>query len=397
MTNNNISKEEFSGAGILKLCAVRKKFIFSFVTIFSAVVIAISFFLPQEFEAEATILPPDEGEGGGGLSSFLSSLSGGISLGGLGQSSKGYLYSDLLTSREVAKYIVDNTNIEDFPQYQADEIEDLYDRIRKMLEVDINKSGLIIVQAASGTGWLPNDEDIKAASNLVAEVINTAVDGLNDITRKKSNSKASKKRKFVSKILDKTRADLDSVDAEMEKFSTENNVFEIEQQTEALLGQAVNIGKELFLAEAELNFIMQDMNADAPKARAYSSRVESLRNQYNKAQQGGMTESDALSIPVEKVPALIRQYTNLVRDQKILVQVILYLETQKYQHAIQEESDIPTVQVLDAAVPPVRRSSPSRKMMLILSILLSTAISVVWISIDAFKKGRIYFRKEGSE
>jgi uncharacterized protein involved in exopolysaccharide biosynthesis len=67
----------------------------------------------------------------------------------------------------------------------------------------------------------------------------------------------------------------------------------------------------------------------------------------------------------------MKEYANLIRDQKILEQVKLFLETQKYQESIQEESDVPTVEVLDSAQIPKIRISPNRKIMLVLAFFLS--------------------------
>lgn len=86
-------------------------------------------------------------------------------------------------------------------------------------------------------------------------------------------------------------------------------------------------------------------------------------------------ETKTYAIPLEKVPSLIREYANLLREQKILEQVAIFLETQKYTETIQEATEIPGVDVLDYPTIPLSHSSPNRKILLIFTFIFSLIIS----------------------
>ena len=147
-------------------------------------------------------------------------------------------------------------------------------------------------------------------------------------------------------------------------------------------------------AEIDLNLKLQEYEANSPSVRLYREKLNNLKSQFQRMQSGGIGSSDEFSIPLKDVPALIRNYTNLVRSQKVLEQVNLYLHTQKYQEGIQEESDVPTVEVLDKATPPLRRFSPDRKQMVILAFIISSILALSIITAFAFYKGRLYLKKE---
>jgi len=180
---------------------------------------------------------------------------------------------------------------------------------------------------------------------------------------------------------------LDSTDKLIEEFQNKNQVLEIEAQTTAIIGNAVNIGAELSKAELELQLKLQEFSSNSPAVQPYRQLVETLKSQYQSIQRGGIIKSDDFSIPLKQVPKLIREYRDLIRDQKILEQVNLYLETQNYQEAIQEASDITTVEPLDLAMIPITNSSPNRKMMLIMGFFLSLSIALVVVSVRAFIQG----------
>ncbi|MBK6680953.1 MAG: hypothetical protein IPG53_13470 [Ignavibacteriales bacterium] len=52
------------------------------------------------------------------------------------------------------------------------------------------------------------------------------------------------------------------------------------------------------------------------------------------------------------------QLSNYFREVKVLNEVYLMLQHQYYKEIIQEQKDIPTIEVLDTATPPMRASSP---------------------------------------
>ena len=99
--------------------------------------------------------------------------------------------------------------------------------------------------------------------------------------------------------------------------------MEIDEQTQAIIKSAVSVGYDLAQAEIEYNMMLQEFNPGSPALRGYEQQLKTLKQQYRKIQTGGLMKDDEFSIPFTKVPSLIRQYTNLMRDQKILNQVKL--------------------------------------------------------------------------
>jgi uncharacterized protein involved in exopolysaccharide biosynthesis len=386
------NSRELSIANVLKLCLQHKKFLSLLILGAMVFAVILSYFVPYTYESNATLMPPEDSKAGAGLSSLLESVSGGISIGGVGSNNKVQLFTEILKSKEVAYYIIDSAKLYDYSFFQGMPREDLYEMIDQSLDVKYKRSGIIEIFTAASTGYFSSESAKDTAAELSAIIANTAIEGLSSITHRKSVSKAKRKRIFIERMLAENKLKLDSVDAELEKFQEENKVIAIDEQTNAILGNVTNVGIELSKAEAEYLSILQDFNPETQYAKSAEQLLEGLREQYARVQQGGLAPTDKFSIPLEDIPALVRVYTNLVRDQLIMNKVILYLETQKYQEAIQEESDIPSVEVLDKAEKPVRRSSPSKKIMVIFAFLLSGIFGAGYLVAKALYKGNIYLK-----
>lgn len=390
-------RQELTLSNIFKLWRLNIKSVSLLISIVIALSIAYTYVVPSKYLAYASIIPPDNGASGGGLSSFLQTLSGGLSIGGLGSDNKTLLLGDFIKSREVAKYICDTLKLRTYSQFKEIEPEILYDMINKSIEIKLNRSGLIMLTAEAATGYFPNSDDMKMAANLSADIANTVISGLDYLSRSKSVSKAKRKRIYIERMLAEKKILLDSIDNELENFQKSNKVLAIDDQAKAILTASAEIGSNLGKAEAELAMKKFDYNANSPAVKSAEATVQNIRNQYMRLQSGGLLGGDDFSFALSDMPKLFRKYVNLMRDKKIMEQVNLYLETQRYQEAIQEQSDVPTIEPLDKAIAPLKRESPSKRIVVIFALFMSSIFVLSLITILAIKKKCFIIRNNNAE
>ena len=390
---NKKERKEFTLLNIAKLLVSKWKMISIFMAIFLTIVIIISYIIPHKYETYSSLLPPSNKSSSSNLTSMLEDIGGGsLPFGSIGGGTNPKVFIDILLSRSVAEYVTDSCNLVQRMNWEAP-VEKLYKLLHDRLEVKVKTNGVIFINTYVETPYFPGEEDQKEAANLVADIINTSVEGLDKINQEKTVSTARKKRILIERILERKKQNLDSIDKEIQDFRKKNKVMALEEQTKAVLDNAIMVGSALAEAEIELNLMKQEFDKSSAIVQGYEENLEKLRDQYKRIQRGGIVTDDDFSIPLTDVPELIRVYTTMLREQKILEKVIAFLETQKYQETIQEESDIPTVQVLDEAKPPIERSAPNRKLVVILAFLIGLGLISLYIITMAIIKGRIYIRK----
>jgi hypothetical protein len=96
------------------------------------------------------------------------------------------------------------------------------------------------------------------------------------------------------------------------------------------------------------------------------------------ADDGG-SENGNYQVPLIEVPSVGLELARLTRELKIQ-EAIFEMLTQQYEQAkIQEAKDTPTVQVLDRAVPPEKRSRPKRKIIVLVAGFLSLFASTLYV------------------
>ncbi|MFA7325069.1 MAG: Wzz/FepE/Etk N-terminal domain-containing protein [Candidatus Kapaibacterium sp.] len=336
-----------------------------------ALVMVYTFIMPYTYMANSSIMPPEK-TSGGSLNSFLQNVSGMIDLSGGGQvDSRSKLMKSILASRSVAEKIYDKLELKDNILFEKYEKEAVIGYIPTLFEVEVEKSGIIMLSGYIPTGYLPNDKEKLAAAELSFKLTNVAIDALNEVLVEKNSSTAKNSRMYIENEIRKYKIQLDSVSTELETFQSTNKVLALEEQTAAIVSQVIELNSLLTETKTKLNLAKIQYAENSPQISALQSQVDFLQKQSNDLQAGN---EDEFSISLSKVPNLTRRYLELYKDKTILMSVLTYLETQKHQEAIQEEKDIPVVQVLDTAIQPKNKYSPSRGKILFISIFIATVI-----------------------
>lgn len=385
-----MEKQEANLKNILGLILNKKRFIVLFVMIASILVVAYSFIMPISYLSEASILPP-ESKQGISLPGFLSDVAGSLpSLSSIGGGNKSEVYSNILKSRSVAEFIVKDANLKSYEMFDYDDEYLLLDFVRSLVQVYVDKSGIILLNCNLKTSFFPSTADADTVAFLSAQIINSAIKGLDRVLIDKSLSSAKASKEYIQQEILNYRFELDSIEKQLVVFQKDNNIIEIEDQVKAIVEQAVVVGSLMAEAEVQKNLASIEFEKNSPTYKMYDEKFHLLQEQYTQIQQGGMMSDGAFSIPLNKVPSLIKEYTDLYRDKKILEQVILFLETQKHQEAIQEKRDIPVVEILDDAMVPTQKYSPKRSIMLILTIFISAISAVLYLIGNAIWKGKLY-------
>jgi len=337
-------------------------------TIISAIILFFIFFLvyPISYKSEISVLPPEQGDQSNALSSLLGDN---VMSGFFYTSSKSFnseLFVQILKSRTAALYVVRRLNLKDYFNKETDL--STADYLSDQLNINLTKEGIIkldVEVSSSFIPWLLDDKD--SLKRFAAILSNTYIEALDSINKAKLSSKAKRARNYIETQLISTKAVLDSVEFRLMKFQDENKTIALPEQISAAIDAAAKLKTEIIQTEIELGFLETNLREDNQALLALRNKLTELREQYNKMQLGSKDYLLAFS----DVPELGKELSDLLREVKIQNEVYLLLQQQYYKEKIQENRDIPTVEILDEAIPPIRKSSPE--------VIFSTIVGSVFI------------------
>lgn len=374
-------KEKISLYSYLSVIVGYRRFILlNFLGVCVAVAI-LSLFLPSWYSANTTILPPQREKLGLGL---VSSLAGGISEFGTSMSlplmvSPSDVIAAILKSRSVALAVIEKEDL--MKTYHTKTKEDALRELFSHTEVKVTPEGIVFLS-------FEDKDRFKAA-----RVANRFVEELDRVNRETDISQAKNARIFIEERLVQTKEDLTKAEEDLKKFQEENKAVSLDAQMKASIEGAADLKTQLVAAEIELNLLSKTMSPSHPQIQGLNSKINELKRQLDIWELGNPKEEPEkkkiLDVPFSQVPTLSLKLARLVREVRIQSGVFELLTNQYEQYKIQETRDTPTIQVLDKAFPPDRRSKPKRTFLVGLAGVLSLVTSVVFVfGLEYFKKSK---------
>jgi uncharacterized protein involved in exopolysaccharide biosynthesis len=137
--------------------------------------------------------------------------------------------------------------------------------------------------------------------------------------------------------------------------------------------------------ELELNVLSKSVE-DTPELRQLQLKRQEILKQLAKLEkgEGKGKQSGILSVPFERVPDVALEYARLYRELKIQETVFELLTAEFEKSKIEESKDTPTIQILDRAVPPEKKSRPKRSFMVAFAGGFSLLFSIFFVFFREF-------------
>ena len=175
-----------------------------------------------------------------------------------------------------------------------------------------------------------------------------------------------------------------------EKATTQekNKAIVLSEQSKAAIEAAALARGQIAAAEVQLQAMRSFATENDPQVVQLKRQIEEMRRQLGQMEYGkglevmtpignGEQDRPEFHVPFAKVPALGMELIRLMRDVKIQETVYQLLTAQYEQAKIAEAKDMPTVQLLDRAVPAQRKSKPITTLNMAIAAVLSLFIGVV--------------------
>ena len=353
---------------LLRVIARRKTLIFRICGATVVLALCYSLALKNVYTASAKLLPPQK-DSGGGLSALLSqagglaALAGGV--GGLGGSTD--LYLGILKSRSVADAVIKRLNLQQ--EFKTKTIDDTRKALDGVVRFKAGKDGIIAIDADS--------KDPKKAAQLA----NTFVDELGRRSIELNLSKAGTERMFLEKRLEVVKQELRTAENDMKAFQEKYKTFKADSQATVAIEGIARLKAEIITKETQLASLrnsMTDENSDVKMLQAGIARL--------KSQLGSMTGNGGSDVipAIGNIPGLGVEYVRKMRELK-LQEAIFEQLTKQYEVAkINEAKDTSSIQILDEAVVPVKKSKPKRSLIVLLAAFTSFFASICIIFIQEY-------------
>jgi uncharacterized protein involved in exopolysaccharide biosynthesis len=363
---------------VLIILSKRRRFILWF-TLGAAVLTAVTVLLiPNKYTAEAVVLPPSQNSSIS--SALLSQVAGSGALAslagaGLGLKNPGDMYVSLFRSRTVEDAMIQRFNL--MARYRHKTMVDTRIAFEKHSTVVLGvKDGLIRITVT--------DRDPKFAAQLA----NAYVAEFRKHSDSLTLTEASQRRAFFQQQLLEADGNLTKAENAMKTTERSTGVLQLDSQARALIESAAVLRGQIAAKEVQLQSMRSAVTEDNPQYVMAEQQLDALKAQLAKVAGPSGNVTGDISLSKTNIPEAGMTYLNALRDLRYY-ETIDELLAKQFEMAKLDEAHQGVIQISDVAIPPDKKSSPHRALLVILTILLSFFVASGWSLVaNAFQRMR---------
>lgn len=346
-----------------------------------AVIIAIyTLFIPNQYKSTANLLPNQKtnlgfnmlSEGGG-----LSSLAGSILGGGAEEADR---YYNLLNSYTTKRSVVEEFNlIEVYDVSESDTpLINAMGILEERTQFTAQQTGNFIIEV-----W---DTDPVRSK----EMADFYVDHLNRLNTEISTGEAASFKEFAEERYESTLSQIEQTRNELNEFQERYGVFQLEDQVMQYFNLLGTVTAQQIETEIKLDFLENTVSSSNQQYRQTQLELESINNKLASLYQDENNENFILNFANLSDVGLT--YAELVKKIEIQTEVLRYIVPLLEQARMEEVKALPIVSVLDEPVVPMKKSYPSRTLIVLLAGMTGVILACIYYTIKlSFTKNKPWF------
>jgi uncharacterized protein involved in exopolysaccharide biosynthesis len=326
------------------------------------------FLLPIRYTASTSLLPPQQGNSAGSsLMAQLGSSFGSVASlagGSLGLKNPNDLQVAMLKSRTVEDAMVDRFHLRELyhKKYQSDARK----KLEKYVDIDSgSKDGLIRLSIT--------DRDPRRA----AEMANGYVEEFRRLSATLAVTEASQRRLFFEQQLGQAKDNLAQAEEDLKKTEQKTGLVQLDTQARAAIQLIADLRAQVAAKEAQITAMRSFATGENPQLQMAEQELAGLQAQADKMGAASEGTTNAL-VPKGNLQAAGIEYVRKLRDVKYY-ETIFDLLARQYEIAkVDEARQGSTVQVVDRAIIPDRRSSPQRILIVLGAAAFGLLVGIFW-------------------
>lgn len=311
-----------------------------------------AFLVTPTFTANTKFLPPQQQQSA--AASMLQSLGalGGLAGAATGLKNPNDQYLAFLQSRAVQDALIERFEL--MVRYEAEVPDDARNALKANTRISSGKDGLIAVEV--------DDADPAFA----AELANAHVVELERLLGRLAVTEAQQRRVFFEKQLASTTAKLSAAEAALQ--ATGISAANLKVSPQAAVGALAEMQAQIAAQEVKVASMRGYLTEAAPEFKQALTELRALRAQLQKSERSQPLDASGNA-----------EYISRYRDFKYH-ETLFELFSRQYEMArVDESREGAVIQVLDAAVPPDRKSKPKKALIAVLATLASGFVLLLWV------------------
>jgi capsule polysaccharide export protein KpsE/RkpR len=292
----------------------------------------------------------------------LATLAGGS----LGLKNPSDMYVSLLTSRTVEDAMIQRFGL--MQEYHEKRLSDGRKELERRTSASVGtKDGLIHLSV--------EDHDAKRAADLA----NGYVEEFRKLSASLAISEAARRRLFFEQQLQQAKQNLSAAEDAMTKIQQSTGVLQIDSQARSLIESAAVLRAQVMAKQVQIEAMRSFATDDNPALVLAKQQLTALQSQLEHVASSQNDTGSGINLSKGRVTQSGMEYLRAYRELKYQETVFELLSKELEVAKLDEAREGSIVQVVDNAVPPDRKSSPHRLLIVLGVTFLAFWIAVAWV------------------
>jgi len=318
--------------------------------------------MPKSYTATVVIMPPASDNVGLNPGSMLQSIGVPSFLLG-GATDKTSKFIAILKSQTLANTIIKKFNLK--KEYEIESYEEATQAFQSNLIYLIGDESQIYIS------FTDKNQD------NVANITNKIVSVLDSINIQLSIKKAHEARRFIEDRFNIILDSLTILENNLQHFREEHKLFGLEDQIATEVQRAAALQADIMLKKVQLDVLKKSQQPESPEIKQLELEISIFQKEFDKF--FFKQDNSKIFININNIPELQQNSMVFKRKLEYFKKLAEYLGPQYEQAKINEAKKISTLQVLDQAKRPEKKSKPRRALIVIGGVLF--AMMVTWASV----------------
>ncbi|HAV23279.1 MAG: hypothetical protein A2X67_08210 [Ignavibacteria bacterium GWA2_55_11] len=339
---------------------------------------AIYVFVEEQFEASATIVPRED-FGLDGFGGMLKSIKGlPLDLGSKSVGTEIDLYKTIIYSRTMMEGVIIEFKLHEVYGLDTTDVAYMEKAIKRLRDEILTKETeesafLVTVRANS--------------RHRAADMANFVVRKMNSMIVSLKASSSRESRMFLEKRVAEIRTQLRASEDSLRAYQEKTGLLDTKAQLEGILSAHTMLESELTAKELQKGILERAFDRESPQVKEVEGQIEEYRKKLKEMRTQG--DPGGPMIALHKLPETAVEYLRRYREVEIGSLLLEYIMPLYEQAKIEEKKDYPILQVIDYAVPPVKKSYPPRAIFSLVGALSVTVLVLIALNVQrSFRESR---------
>jgi tyrosine-protein kinase Etk/Wzc len=253
-------------------------------------------------------------------------------------------------------------------EYREKRLSDVRKELERRTSASVGtKDGLIHLSV--------EDHDPKRA----AELANGYVEEFRKLSASLAISEAARRRLFFEQQLQQAKQNLTAAEDAMTKIQQSTGVLQIDSQARSLIESAAVLRAQVMAKQVQIEAMRSFATDDNPALVLAKQQLAALQSQLERVASSQNDTGSGINLSKGRVTQSGMEYLRAYRELKYQETVFELLSKELEVAKLDEAREGSIVQVVDNAVPPDRKSSPHRMLIVAGVTFLSFWVAAGWV------------------